>query len=136
MILSWDLVAKLEVYILLDIFFKVLRYRHGRRKDFFQGGAVGDFPKIFPRGGPKVVKFVFYPSKLQKQPFFVNNFKIRGARPPLPPPSDAHSYRYLRREARTAVSFKLFSAAEPSANVCVARRTLGNDTTSCIATTA
>jgi len=28
-------------------------YRHGRRKDFFQGGSVGDFPKIFPGGGQK-----------------------------------------------------------------------------------
>ena len=26
---------------------------HGRRKDFFQGGPVGDFPKIFSRGGQK-----------------------------------------------------------------------------------
>jgi len=50
---------------------------------FFPGGSVGDFPKIFSRGGPKVVKFVFYPSKLKKQPFFANNFKIRGALAPL-----------------------------------------------------
>jgi len=35
------------------------------------------------------VKFVFYPSKLKKQPFFANNFKIQGglASPvPLPTP--------------------------------------------------
>jgi len=44
---------------------------------------------FFP-GGPKVVKFVFYPSKLKKQPFFANKFKIHGGSlsPPLPP-SDA-----------------------------------------------
>jgi len=42
---------------------------YGCRKDFFQGGAVGDFLKIFSKGGPKVVKFGFYPSKLKKQPF-------------------------------------------------------------------
>ena len=26
---------------------------HGRRKDFFQGGALEDFSKIFPGGGQK-----------------------------------------------------------------------------------
>jgi len=57
-------------------------------KGFFPGGVqYGIFPKIFP-GGPKVVKFGFYPWKLKKQPFFANNFKIQG--PPCPPPSDAH----------------------------------------------
>jgi len=34
------------------------------------------------------------------------------------------------------VFFDLFSAAEPSANVCAAHGTLCNDTTFCIATTA
>ena len=58
----------------------------GRRKDFFQGEPVGDFPKIFTREGPKVVKFVFYPSKLKNQPFFANCFKIQGGQvPPWPP---------------------------------------------------
>ena len=53
---------------------------------FSRGGAVRDFPKIFSRGGPKVVKFGFYPSKLKKQPFFANSFKIQGGQgPPLPP---------------------------------------------------
>jgi len=33
---------------------------------------------FFPGGGPKVVKFVFYPSKLKKQHLFANNFKIQG----------------------------------------------------------
>jgi len=57
----------------------------GVGRDFFRG-AVGDFPKIFSRGGPKVVKFVFYPSKWKKQPFFANNFKIQGgAKAPLSP---------------------------------------------------
>jgi len=31
-----------------------------------------------------VVKFVFYPSKLKKQPFFANNFKIQEGQAPLP----------------------------------------------------
>jgi len=42
------------------------KFIHGRRRDFFQGGPVGDFPKDFSRVGPKVVKFGFYPSKLKK----------------------------------------------------------------------
>jgi len=33
---------------------------------FSRGGAVEDFPKIFSRARPKVVKFVFYPSKSKK----------------------------------------------------------------------
>ena len=42
---------------------------------FFPGGGQeGIFPNFFP-GGPKVVKFVFYPSKLKKQPW--------GAKAPL-----------------------------------------------------
>jgi len=59
---------------------------------FPRGGAVGDFPEIFTRGEPKLVKFGFYPSKLKKQPFVANNFKIqRGPSPPAAPPSDAHA---------------------------------------------
>jgi len=60
---------------------------HGRRKDFFQGWAVGIFPKYFP-GGPKVMEFVFLPSKLKKQPFFAN-FKIQGGQSP---PSDDQDF--------------------------------------------
>ena len=57
---------------------------------FFQGRAGGDFPKIYSRRGPKVVKFVFYPSKLEKLPFFANIFKIQGSCPSPVPLSDAH----------------------------------------------
>ena len=40
------------------------------------------------------MKFVFYPSKLKKQSFFANNFKIHGgALAPPAPPSDAHDWR-------------------------------------------
>jgi len=43
--------------------------------------------RIFSSGGPKVVKFGFYPSKLKKQPSFANNFKIQGGQgPPFPTP--------------------------------------------------
>jgi len=48
---------------------------HGPRKDFFQGGGNRGFFQNFPRG-PKLMKFVFSHSKLTKQPFFANNFKI------------------------------------------------------------
>jgi len=49
------------------------------------------FPKFFPGGGPKAVKFVFYPSKLKKQPVFANTFKIQGGLGSPSPPSDAHA---------------------------------------------
>jgi len=52
---------------------------------FYRGGQEGIFPKFFP-GGSKVVKFVFYPSKLKKQPFLAINFKIQGGQGPLLPP--------------------------------------------------
>jgi len=69
---------------------------HGRRKDFFQGGASRGFPKIFFQGGPKVVKFVFYPSKMKKQPFFANNFKIQGmARFPAPLPTPMRLLKFV-----------------------------------------
>ena len=70
MILSWDLVAKLEVYILLDIFFKVLRYRHGRRKDFFQGGGSRGFSQNFSQGGTKSGEICFLPLEIAKTTFF------------------------------------------------------------------
>ena len=62
---------------------------------FSRGSPVGDFPKIFSRGWPKVVLFGFYPSKMKKQPFFANNFKIQGRARPFPgPPSNAHGVCY------------------------------------------
>ena len=54
---------------------------------FSRGGTVGDFPKMFSSRGHKAVKIVFYPSKMKKQPFFANNFKIQGGfGPPVPKP--------------------------------------------------
>jgi len=49
------------------------------------GGSMGFSQNCF-QGVKKVLKFVFYPSKSKKQPFFANNFKIQD---PCPP-SDAH----------------------------------------------
>jgi len=58
-------------------------WQHGRRKDFFHGGPVGDFPKIF---FSKVVKFGFPPLEIEKTTFFASNFKFQGwPRHPLPP---------------------------------------------------
>ena len=50
---------------------------------FYQGGPLGYFCKFFP-GGPKVVKFVFFPLKTKKN-FFAENFKIQGGLPSLTP---------------------------------------------------
>jgi len=56
---------------------------HSRRKDFFQGGPVRDFPKIFSRGA-KIGEIWFLPLEIEKTIFFANNFKIQGR--PCPPP--------------------------------------------------
>jgi len=46
-----------------DTIFKTRELLHmGVGRIFSRGGKVGDFPKIFSRGKPKVVKFVFCPS--------------------------------------------------------------------------
>ena len=67
----------------------------GVGKIFSREEQSGIFPKFFP-WGPKVVKLVFYPSKLNKQPFFANNFKIQGARPsPAPLPTPIGSVMYV-----------------------------------------
>ena len=58
----------------------------------FSRGPVRDFPIIFSKGEAKVMKFGFYPSKLKKQPFFANNFKIEGGLAFHAPPSNAHGY--------------------------------------------
>ena len=62
------------------------KFDRGRRKDFFQGEALGDF-EVFV-GGPKVVKFVCSHSKLRKKKLFCYNFLNPGRTlapsPPLP----------------------------------------------------
>jgi len=54
---------------------------------FSRGWPVGDFPKTFSRGGPKVVKFgfTFYPSKLKNNLFLPIISKSRGDKAPLTP---------------------------------------------------
>ena len=54
---------------------------------FSRGGQKRIFSNVFP-GGPKVVKFVFYPSKLKKQRFFANNFENQGRQGPWTPGFD------------------------------------------------
>jgi len=56
---------------------------HEHRKEFFQRGTSGLFQKFFC-GGPKVVKFDFYHSKLRKQRFLL---KFSNSCPP----SDTHA---------------------------------------------
>jgi len=56
---------------------------------FSRGGTRGFFQN-FSKGGAKVVKFVFFHSKLKKQPFLLKMSKSRGARSPLPTPSGVH----------------------------------------------
>ena len=42
---------------------------HGRRKDFFQGVAVGDIPKSFFQGGAKSGEICFFPLVIKKNFF-------------------------------------------------------------------
>jgi len=68
---------------------------------FFPGGFRRGFSQNFFQGGPYEVKFVFCPSKLKKQPFFANNFKIHGGKAPLPPfrhPCLYGDYSYLNTD--------------------------------------
>ena len=62
---------------------------------FSRGGAAGDFPIIFSRGVPKVLKFGFYPSKLKKQPFLLIISNTGGALAPPVLPSDDHGPCHL-----------------------------------------
>jgi len=48
-------------------------------------GRIFSSRRYFP-GEEREVKFGFYSSKLKKQPLFANNFKIQGAKVPLPTP--------------------------------------------------
>jgi len=62
-------------------------YSHGCRKDFFQGGALGYFSKIFRRGAGEKWINLFFPLETKKTTFFAEFFKIRvGQCPPCPSP--------------------------------------------------
>jgi len=75
---------------------------HRRRKYFAQGGALGDFSKIF-LGGRKVVKFVFSHLKLRKQPFLLKFSKSRGAlSPPFRRPCPGLFTAYWQKLTRMA----------------------------------
>ena len=75
-------IDKINTLLLVTSCFSLWELMTWASEGFFPGGAVGDFPQIFFQGRPNVVKFVFYPSKLKKQPFFANNFKIQGGQGP------------------------------------------------------
>jgi len=56
-----------------------------KSEGFFQGGAVGDFPKYFSRGG-KSGEICFLPLEIEKKNLFCLWFQNSGGpRPPLPP---------------------------------------------------
>ena len=57
-------------------------------EEFFPGGSLGDFSKIFP-GRPRVVKSDFLPLEIEKTTFFAEIFKTQGWPSPPLPPSDA-----------------------------------------------
>jgi len=54
------------------------------RRDFFQGGTLGDFSKII-LGVAKTGKILFFPLETKKTTFFAEIFKIQGVKAPLPP---------------------------------------------------
>jgi len=59
---------------------------HGRRKDFFQGEPLGDFPKFF-QGGDKSDKTLFLLFEIAKNNLFCCNFQNPGRnKGPLLPP--------------------------------------------------
>jgi len=55
---------------------------HGRQKDFFHGGALGDFSKIFSGGG-KSDEICVFALEIKKTTFFAKIFKIQGVLAPL-----------------------------------------------------
>ena len=67
---------------------------------------VEGFLPFFP-GGPKVLKFSFYPSKLKQQSFLLIISKSRGVQSPplspLPTPMDARSGRMIARAPSVSV---------------------------------
>jgi len=66
-----------------------------------------------------MVKFVFYASKLKKQPFFAHNFKIQGGLGPLPPlstPMCGARCTKIERATFTIMKFKRAIEAKTFAN--------------------
>jgi len=68
----------------VDCRLKTYVNRHGCRKNFFQGGPLKEFSKIFQEGG-KSGEIYFSLSKIRKQPFLLKFSKSRGLWPPCPP---------------------------------------------------
>ena len=84
---------------------------HGRRKDFFQGGAPGDFSKLF-QGGAKYGEICFFSLETKKTTFFVEIFKIQGEPRPLPAsPSNAHGrpHKCFQEEATSTLCLSFSS---------------------------
>ena len=62
----------------------------------FSRGATKGFIQNFSRGGPKVVKFVFSHSKLQKKLFLLQFSKSKGAKAPLPTPMSSGVHEVVK----------------------------------------
>jgi len=78
---------------------------HGRRKDYFHGGPVGNFPKIFSRG-TKSSEICFLPLEIEKNNFFLLIFsKSKGPpfRRPWRQPVHPHTYARIRRDISAAL---------------------------------
>ena len=110
------------------------RPTHGRQKDFFQGGTIWDFSKIFPGEGAKSGEICFLPLEI-KATFFAEIFKIQ--RRAKAPPSDANgpktsaSKRDLRISSgwdmnrrhifvtKTHLQTNFFHCAKPDKFICI-----------------
>jgi len=73
--------------------FSVTGFRHGRRKEFFQGVSTGDFSQIF-LGGTKSGGSCFFPARNKENNLLLLKLlKSKEAKAPFPP-SDAHVFRF------------------------------------------
>ena len=70
------------------LFVCVALQHHGRWKDSFHGGPLGDFFQNFSRGG-KSGEICFYPLETKKKTFFCCNFQNPPPLPPFPRPCTA-----------------------------------------------
>ena len=86
---------------------------------FFSRGASRGFSQNFFQGGPKAVKFVFYPSKLKKQPFLLIILKSRGRLAPLCPSFRRPCFIISQRFSFYTSTIFLWHAVSHSYNVMV-----------------
>jgi len=85
-----------------------MKWRHGRRKDFFQGGGNSKrFSQYFFQGVAKNGEICFLPLEIEKNNLFLLVIsKSRGHGSPCPPLSDAHAWRNGSNDSVEAVRGK------------------------------